>query len=110
MSLPSKNKFSLRSGQGNFFEGKKYFLDNYTVMVKHNPDSKSSRFAILLSKKISKKATERNKIRRRTSYLIKKKLPLFPLNNYLFLPKKTVLTIPFSSLTSDLERLLLKLA
>jgi len=68
--LTKKNDFdaAFKHGQG-FKQGFLYFK------IKNN-DLKYSRFGFVVSKKFSKKATERNKIKRRLREIIKKKLPM----------------------------------
>jgi ribonuclease P protein component len=67
--LTKKKDFDAVFGQGQGFkQGCLYFK------IKEN-DLSSSRFGFIVSKKFSKKAVERNKIRRRLREIIRKKLP-----------------------------------
>ena len=75
----------------------------------HPVNSKFPRFSILLSKKVSKRAVDRNLIRRRVSAAIASLLHKFPVADYLIIPKRSVLEIPHTTLLSDITSLLPRL-
>lgn len=74
--LPKNNRLKKEKDIGKVFkEGKKYILPSgrlYLKIVKNN--LKNSRFGFVVSKKVSKKATIRNKIKRRLREAVKGKL------------------------------------
>ena len=49
----------------------------FTLRITTNPHRKSSRFAIVVSKKVHKSAVGRNRIRRRTYEIIRHEMPHF---------------------------------
>ncbi len=59
-----KNQRIPRDLFGNFKNAKNYHSDNFFVSFIPYSDTKTSRFCVSVSKKISKKATQRNKLRR----------------------------------------------
>lgn len=73
--LPKTNKLKKKKDIERVFKSGKGFKEDFLIlkMVKNN--LKNSRFAFIVSQKVSKKATLRNKIRRRLSELARRHLP-----------------------------------
>ncbi len=114
MALPRENRLSLRLERDRLNkEGKTYFSRHLTIIsapfTLRSSKSEVGRFAILLSKKTAKLATDRNLIKRRTSALIFDNLSQFPIADYLLIPKRSVLDTPHSNLLADFLSLLQKL-
>lgn len=61
------------------------------------------RFAVVVSKKISKKAVERNKIRRRFFHAIEELLPLFKNKDYIFILNSSCSDIQYKDLLIKLK-------
>lgn len=124
MALPRENRLPLRFERDRISrEGKTFYGQNLTLVMapsgtstSSNPNSeeftqttKIPRFGILLSKKIAKLAVHRNLIRRRISSLLSGMVSSFPQNDYLVIPKRSILTITSTDLLSDLEFILSKI-
>jgi ribonuclease P protein component len=63
--LPRQNRLLTEKQIFNVFKTKsKNYLDNFTIFLKKN-SSKNFRLLVLVSKKVHKKAVQRNKIKRR---------------------------------------------
>lgn len=74
--------------------------------------SPSTAYGLTASKKmVSSLAVDRNRARRRLRALAQAFLPVMGLAhaNYVFLAKKDILTLPYETLRSDLEKALLRL-
>lgn len=73
--LPDKNRLK---GSLVFDEvkkqGKMYQSDTFGILVRKREDDEPTRFGIVVSNKISKKAVERNKVKRMLRKVIRKKL------------------------------------
>lgn len=68
-----------------------------------------SRFAVVVGTKVSKKAVDRNKIRRRIRSVLQKRLiEIRPGFDVVFLVKKEVLSASFKEVEEQVERLLQK--
>ncbi|MDD5651800.1 MAG: ribonuclease P protein component [Parcubacteria group bacterium] len=88
-----------------FKKGKILHSDFFTVRFLKN-DMDFRRFAVLVSKKISPKATERNRLKRILREAIRKNQKLFPSgNDYVFYVKKNYSKISFR----ELEKLIIKM-
>lgn len=67
------------------------------------------KFGFIISKKISKKAVERNKIKRRMSEILRKKLTVFkPGTKIIFLTKKSILGAKIAEVEKEIEKLISK--
>ena len=62
-----------------FRNGKSFYGDFFMVKVLKN-DLELNRFAVVVSKKVSLKAVERNEIKRKLREVLKKNVDLFPEN------------------------------
>ena len=111
MALPKTNRLSLRTSKEIFLGGKKFY-SNYFTLIKstiYDPISTELKFAIVVSKKVARKAHDRHKIRRLSSSLIYQLLGNFPVGSYLVYPKSTILTTSFPDLLADFAQLVSKL-
>ena len=105
MALPKKNRLSDKSGIEKVFKkGKR--LDSELFSIKFLPaGNNSSKFAIVVSLKISKKAALRNKIRRMISEIIRLNISkLKPGYSIVLMVKPAVL----DKGAEDLEKFLMK--
>lgn len=75
--LPSQNRLKKKKDFQKVFKKGKGLRENLITLKWVNNNLETSRFGIVISKKISKKAVLRNKIRRRLREEIKKILPHF---------------------------------
>lgn len=112
MALPKSHRLSLRFDRDRLTKtGKTVYGKFFTLVSADNPEDKKTvvaRIAILLSKKTSNLATNRNKIKRVTSSLIEQLLSSIPSKDYLIIPKKQVLTESYSTLLEDIKTLFTK--
>ena len=86
-------------------EGTLYQTDSFGVLVLKRTKDEPSRFAFIVSTKISKKAVERNMAKRRLREAVKQKISKV-VNGYdvLFLAKKKTLEKKSKEMTSEVER------
>lgn len=73
--LPQENRLKKKNDFDKVFKRGQGFKQDFLYLKIRKNNLKSSRFGFVVSKKFSKKAVIRNKIRRRLSELIRKKLP-----------------------------------
>ena len=128
MPLPAINRLPLRIERNRLTkEGQTFHTHHFTLVTSPtslprgqalkgtNPQGlalmefPTPRFSILLSKKTTKLAVNRNLIKRRTSALQPELLSSLPPADYLVIPKRSVLDTPHSDLLADLSSLLPKL-
>lgn len=103
MALPQRFRLG-RFNSGHFHSSKRVH-GNFFTIFKKNIQNSEVKLAISVSKKISKKSTIRNKIRRLTSSSFLNYLDLIPSGHYLVLPNAKVLNSPFIDLKSDIENI-----
>ena len=72
--LPKQNRLKNKRDFNGVFKHSRGYRDNFLLLKARKNDLAFSRFGIVVSKKVSKKAVVRNKIRRRLSGIIKKDL------------------------------------
>ena len=122
MSLPASNRFSLKDSRESFFASGKsihspllqviYLKESKTSHSGLDPESIKGNqlplFSVLVSKKVAKKAHDRNKLRRQIQQLIQTNLSSFPPHKYLFLPKNSAIN-SYSELKTSFTQLLLSL-
>ncbi len=97
-----------RDFQRVYKKGVTFFSRNVVLKVFDN-GLKTARVGIVVSKKISKKATERNKVKRSIRELIRLRLvKLIKGKDYIFMPKKTYNKANIKEKKEDLEYLLNK--
>ena len=85
------------------------FAGQYLVLKKLKNDFKESRFGFSISTKISKKATDRNKIKRRLSEVIRLNIKNIKAGQDIVLvSKKDILEKDYQSIKDDLLKLIKK--
>jgi len=107
--LPKKNKIK----KGYFSSDNKRkitFHSQYaSISIEKKEDNKSSKFSFVVSGKISKKAVQRNKIKRRGYYVIKKFLPQIKTSYYVaFYIKKEIMNLRYDEFEKQILFLLNK--
>lgn len=107
--LPKENRLPLRreflrvKERGRLIPGK-----FFSLIVASRKDSHPSRFAFIISKKIHKKATRRNRIRRLLVESIRSLLPKIKSGqDCVFLVKKSILDKELSVLKKEVEKFFL---
>ena len=78
--LPKNNSLKKKKDFDFVFKKGRSFKEGFLVLKIVSNNLEKSRFGIIISQKVSKKATVRNKIKRRIKVLIAKKLPQFKKN------------------------------
>lgn len=73
--LPEINRLQKNNDFKKVFKKSKTFKEDFLLLKFYNNNLAVSRFGFVISKNISKKATVRNKIKRKLSELIRKRLP-----------------------------------
>jgi len=73
--LPKENRLKKRKDFDQAFKKGKSFNESFLFLKIGKNSFKKSRFGFVVSQKISKKATERNKVKRRLREIVRKKLP-----------------------------------
>lgn len=110
--LPKNYRFSLRTDFTRAKKEGRIFQDKFFgVIVSSQPPSaaKNSRFAFIVSKKISKKAVQRNRIRRILSEQIRVFLPkIKPGFDNVFLVKKDILGKTSAVVGKEVKEMLIK--
>jgi len=83
---------------------------NKDLIIKYSPNNKDiSRFAFIISNKISKKAVERNKLRRQMREVIRLKLDnIKPGYDVIFFAKKNLINQDYKKIESSITHLLQK--
>jgi len=85
----------------------KILSSNLFTLKKYKSDKLFSRFSVVVSTKISKKATERNKIKRIVYKFIKEKnIYITPGNDFVFIAKKEIEKKIKKEIIQDLIKLL----
>lgn len=106
MALAKNNLLPLRFERVRIDKiGKPYSGRYFTVIKAADKEQLNPRFAILVSKKISLLATDRNFLRRRVSSIIQDVLPTVYPADYLIIPKKNSLGTNIDDLKTDLNKL-----
>jgi len=72
--LPKTNRLKKKKDIERVFKNGKGFKEDFLILKTVKNNLKNSRFAFIVSQKVSKKAALRNKIRRRLSELVRLKL------------------------------------
>lgn len=92
-----------------FKKGKGFGKDFLFLKIKKNNLKKKSRFSFIVSKKISKKAVVRNKIKRRLREVIREELPrIKPGIDGVFIAKKNIEKKDFLEIKENVIQLLKK--
>ena len=72
-------------------------------------ETEDIKFGFVISKKISKRAVDRNKIKRRISEVLRKRLSDFrPGTRMIFLAKKSLLGVKIRGVEEEIDKLILK--
>ncbi len=79
---------------------------SYLTVISTQSTTEFPRFAVLVSKKVSLLAVERNRLRRQFSEMLTSLIPLLGSKDYLIIPKKNALGVGFDSLKQDLIKTL----
>jgi len=87
--LPKKNRLNLRFHRNRLDEQGQVRHSPYFIII--SADSSSSCFAILISRKLLRKAVARNRLKRQISELIRINLQDLPTKDFLIIPKKKIL-------------------
>ena len=87
-------------------EGSLYQADSFGILVRKRTEDEPSKFAFIVSTKISKIAVERNKVKRRLREAVKQKIDKV-VNGYdvIFLAKKKTLEKKSEEITSEVEKI-----
>lgn len=76
---------------------------NFFLIKKRENNVEYSRFAVVVSKKISKKATERNHLRRRTYFALREVYKNLPVADYIFILNSGAKDIQYKELVKSLQ-------
>lgn len=99
MALPKKHRLK---SLNNFVGSKRRSGPLFNLVVKERSNEK--RFAFVVGIKISKKAVERNKIKRRLSQVVQMLLPKIKPGDYIIYAKKEILGKEREDLKNELEK------
>lgn len=104
MALSKRYRLPLRFERSRLNEvGLKRQGSFYTIIIAEpKQDIKIPRFAVIISKKISNLATDRNKIRRLTSEVLNSLISNIKCSDYLIIPKRAILSASYSQIKEDL--------
>jgi len=104
--FPKKNRLSKKEIEEILLSGERVHSHHLLLVFKRNTIQKNNRFAVVVSKKVSLLATERNKLKRRIRAILQKR------NNYkkegIFLTKPKSIKLPHEALKQEVEELLKK--
>lgn len=64
-----------------------------------------SRFAVVVSKKISKRAVERNYLKRKFIHALKERESLLPISDYIFILNSDIKELQYNDLIANLEHI-----
>ncbi len=107
--LPKKHRLKKKKSFDLVFKKGKVFFEKFLILKKLENNLKESRFGFVVSLKISKKAKERNKVKRRLREVIKNKLSQIKTGyDIIFLSKKGIEEIDFREIKEIIEKLLEK--
>ena len=73
--LPKRNRLKKKKDFEKVFKNGKGFREDFLILKIVSNNLKNTRFGFIVSRKVSKKATQRNKIKRRLRELVKLKMP-----------------------------------
>ena len=89
--LKKCNRIALRNSFIKIKERGKAYYNPLFTMITLRTEGEGRRFGFVVSKKISKKAVARNRIRRLLSEVVRKDMDLFPSDSaYLFIVRPTI--------------------
>lgn len=84
--------------------GKTVKTQHFLIKKKEN-NLEHSRFAVVVSKKVAKKAVERNHLRRRTYFALKEAYKQFPNADYVFILNSSAKDIQYKELVKSLQEI-----
>ncbi|MCJ7804290.1 ribonuclease P protein component [Patescibacteria group bacterium] len=103
--LPLKTELNRLKKDGQIFQGKFFGL----LLSPGNLNNDTSRFAVIVSNKIDKRAVKRNKIRRLINEVLKSLWPKIKTGvEGVFLVKKTATEATFEEIKNEIEKLFKK--
>lgn len=108
MALPRANRLSLRLNRERLTKVGKTSHGQFFTLISAPTEGTYPRLAILLSKKTSPLAVNRNKIKRLTSAVLEGLLSILPPKDYLVIPQRQVLETSQKDLQTDILSLLKK--
>jgi len=88
------------------FPGKKKFSESENFSLLHSPNSPTARFGVSVSKKVSKQAVVRNRIRRRAYSGLRDLISISKPGLYLFVAKLGAKDVKGEKLKNELKKLL----
>lgn len=107
--IAKKFRFGKRADFDKIFRSPNKFYSNNLVLKFYKTENLNNRFAIVVSKKISKKAVERNKIRRRIYEVLRLNLDKIKTPyDIVFLVKKGVISLEYCEIESEIMYILKK--
>lgn len=81
-------------------------IKNPLFIIKYKKGQKNfARFAVVVSKKISKKAVQRNVLKRRFFAALKELYPIFPVSDYIFILNLEVKDLQYKDLLENLKQI-----
>jgi len=107
--LPKQNRLKKKKDCDSVIKQGRHNADRFLVLKIQRNSLEQSRIGFVVSKKISKKAVERNRIKRRLREIVKKEIS--ELKNgidLVFLVKKNIITAEFSEIEYSVKSLLKK--
>jgi len=107
--LPKQNRLKKKKDCDSVIKQGRHNADRFLVLKFKSNSLEQSRIGFVVSKKISKKAVERNRIKRRLREIVKKEIS--ELKNgidLVFLVKKNIITAEFSEIEYSVKSLLKK--
>ena len=106
--LPKKNRFPLRIAFKKLQEsGRIIHSRSFSLLFSENQETKVSRFAFIISKKISKKAVVRNRYKRIISSEVNNFLGKFsPKVDGVFLVKRAIIQVESDSVRAEVRKVL----
>jgi len=87
--------------------GARYHSPNMSVVVFKNENT-YNKYSFVVSGKIDKRATARNRLKRRGYYAIKKLAPKEKGALLIFFPKKNTNTLPYKEVEAEIKKLLVQ--
>lgn len=107
--LAKKYRLLKKKDFENVFEKGKFINDKFLYFKIIQNNQENSRFGIIVSKKITKKAVNRNKIKKRIRSIIKKNIPFIKKGiDLIIIPKKEINEKSFIQIQESISQLLIK--
>lgn len=107
--LPNNLRLKKKAEFENIYKFGKFLYSKYLSVYYISNNFNYNRSAFSISKKISKKAILRNKIKRRLSSIFYNKQPkINPSFDFLFIARKGILDLDYKNLENSFERLINK--